>query len=188
MSNAKMRMPSIYKFHRDRSARCNGRIVSHVSNDGSVEASFFSCTIHEHLVKKSLTLDQKNYIKEKLELGMDCTQVRANFSKQYYQWISRHQINNIKYQFKIFYEYRTNSSDLISTRNLIQNLEQIHRVDSNINQISALEELVLVIQFSQQKNILDKNSKILSIDSTHSITKYFLVKHISFNSTGINSS
>ena len=85
--------------------------------------------------------------------------------------ISRHLVNNIKYKYNFENPYKTDKSDLISIQTFIQEFNIKNKIYSNIDDITAIEYLLLIFQSDSQKKFSSQFTTI-SIDSTHKITKY----------------
>lgn len=170
-SSARLRAPSVNKFARTFTNKCDGKLKIHFFADGTVKCFVYGCTNTKHSSINKLEDVEKSYIIEKLKLRMNFTQIRSAFINRFSKNISRYQVNNIKYRNQISFEFFTNKNDLVSTRNIIDTLQKCHNIHSNLHSIQKLEDIILVMQFNHQKKMLDYNTGVFCIDSTHGITK-----------------
>lgn len=168
---ARLRAPSLNKFLKSHLQRCKGKLNIHYLSDGSIRCSVFKCTNITHLARKKLDVNEKKFIIEKLNCGMTFNNIRTSFVTKYSKNISRYDVNNIKYRNKISLAFFTNKNDLLSTKNLLNSLAKSHNIHSNIDVIDSLEKLICIIQFKHQKSIIELNTGVLCIDSTHGLSK-----------------
>ena len=171
-SLATHRAPSLKKFYETNMSKCNGKLTTTYLNDSSVKLKITPCTNIFHLNRRTLGDNERNFILNNLRIGMETIQIRAEFLKKYKKYVSRYEINNLKYANHISMEYRTNRNDIISTRNLLDLLEKEHSVFSNIYSVVNMEDIIIILQFSHQKAMAKNFTGILCIDSTHGVSKY----------------
>ena len=96
-SSARLRAPSVNKFARTFTNKCDGKLKIHFFADGTVKCFVYGCTNTKHSSINKLEDVEKSYIIEKLKLRMNFTQIRSAFINRFSKNISRYQVNNIKY-------------------------------------------------------------------------------------------
>ena len=161
------RAPRAHFFYKQLLSSCSGTLSTKMMDSQTLQVKHNPCTNIQHIFVRKLD----DNIFNRVQVGLETFKIKQAFMAEFKMNISRHLVNNIKYKYNFENPYKTDKSDLISIQTFIQEFNIKNKIYSNIDDITAIEDLLLIFQSDSQKKFSSQFTTI-SIDSTHKITKY----------------